>query len=279
MDTPSGFQVSDDLSDNYERGAGPPMRPFVEAVIERAGLTTGASVLDVACGTGFVARTAAAAVGPSGRVAAVDVDGSRLEYGAAAAAAVIPTIEWHEASADAMPFANDEFDAVLCQQGLQHFPHLGSALAETARVARPGAQVVASVWAPLDRQDYFRALIEACEGQFSAESTNRMRDAFKRLPVETIIQGYESVGLVEVIAEEVTRRATIPPPEVFLELQLSILSAFADEVRVIPRERLAAAVDHLTRTLAPYRSGPEFLVPSASWIVSGIVQRTPLTIA
>jgi ubiquinone/menaquinone biosynthesis C-methylase UbiE len=128
-----------------------PATPFVSALIEKASLTAGTSILDVACGTGYVARAALAVVGPSGRVAALDVNGQRVAYARTLTAGSAPAIEWHEASAEDMPFKDGEFDAVLCQQGLQHFPQLSRAVAEMARVAGPGARIVGSVWSPLER--------------------------------------------------------------------------------------------------------------------------------
>ena len=70
----SGFQVSGNAPEQYERFNAVLMVPFVEAVIERAQVQPGASVLDLACGTGFVARRLAEVVGPSGRVTGLDLN-------------------------------------------------------------------------------------------------------------------------------------------------------------------------------------------------------------
>ena len=78
--TSSAFQLSSDAEENYETFFSPLMAPFVEAAVTKAELTHGASILDVACGTGFVARAAARAVGPRGRVAAVDIHRPRLDF-------------------------------------------------------------------------------------------------------------------------------------------------------------------------------------------------------
>jgi ubiquinone/menaquinone biosynthesis C-methylase UbiE len=122
--------------------------PWGRELLARAAPRAGASVLDVACGPGSVTRLAAAAVGPGGHVVGCDISAPMLavarafetEPGAA-------PIEYVEGSAMSLHAADESFDVVLCQQGLQFFPDRQGAVSEFARVlARDGA-AVASVWA------------------------------------------------------------------------------------------------------------------------------------
>lgn len=265
----SDFAVSADPHDNYERGSRPLMQPFVDALIEKAELTEGGSILDVACGTGYVARAALPLVGPSGRVAALDVNGPRLAYSRALTADSEPAIEWHEASAEDMPFGDGEFDAVLCQQGLQHFPQLNRAVAEMARVARSDARIAGSIWSPLERQGYFRPFLDACGEHLSAASIDRLRQAFERLPVEAVIEAYESAGLVDVSAEEITGWATFPAAEVFVPLELSARGSLVEEARQLSPEHLTRLTDSVRAALAPFWSGSVHRVPLTSWVVAG----------
>ncbi|WP_260695796.1 class I SAM-dependent methyltransferase [Streptomyces sp. IB201691-2A2] len=114
------------------------MAPFVEALLDAVDLCPGHQVLDVASGTGFVARAAAARVGPTGHVAAADFSEAMLKVAAAKAPRMYPDIEFTVAPADRLPHPDDTFDAVLCQQGVQFFPDLGAALVEASRVLRVG---------------------------------------------------------------------------------------------------------------------------------------------
>ena len=122
--------------------------PWAAELIARAGIGPGDRVLDVATGLGPVARLAADAAGPDGRVVASDVSAAML-----ALAAVKPTdprqapIEYLECPAAAITAPDDSFDVVLCQQGLQFFPDRAAAVGEMRRVARPGGIVVLSTWA------------------------------------------------------------------------------------------------------------------------------------
>jgi ubiquinone/menaquinone biosynthesis C-methylase UbiE len=122
--------------------------PWADDLVGRAGVQTGHSVLDVASGTGSVARRAAQAVGASGRVVASDISPGML---ALAASKPVSSdwawIEYVECSATALEVRDGEFDVVICQQGLQFFPDRGAAVAEMCRAAGPGGRVVVATWA------------------------------------------------------------------------------------------------------------------------------------
>src|SRR5262245_23631955 len=79
-----------------------------------AGVASGQDVLDVACGTGIVARTAAEVVGPAGSVVGVDLNESMLVV----ARRIRPDLDWRQGDAGRLPVADASFDAVLCQMAL-----------------------------------------------------------------------------------------------------------------------------------------------------------------
>ena len=93
-------------------------------------------MLDVARGTGVVAREVAPLVGMTGSVVGLDASPGML----AVARAVLPegvAIDYHEGKADALPFPDAAFDLALCQQGLQLFPDRAAAVREMGRVPPP----------------------------------------------------------------------------------------------------------------------------------------------
>jgi ubiquinone/menaquinone biosynthesis C-methylase UbiE len=118
-------------------------------------------VLDVACGTGVVARTAADRMGGRGRVAGLDRNQGML----AVAGRLRPDLEWHEGDAAELPFADASFDAVLCQSALMFFPDRVAALREMARVAAPGGTVAVQVWDLLEAQEGYGAMYAAFSRQ------------------------------------------------------------------------------------------------------------------
>ena len=129
-----GKDVGGNPPENYERYFVPAIgAPMARDLVRGAALRPGERVLDVACGTGVVTRLAAEQVGPTGSVAGLDLDPGML---AVARAATPPgvSIEWHEASAEAMHLPDASFDVVLCQMGLPFMPDRGAALREMRRV-------------------------------------------------------------------------------------------------------------------------------------------------
>jgi SAM-dependent methyltransferase len=134
---------------HYERFMLPQLfEPWARDLVDRAGLRPGAAVLDVASGLGPVARLAAAAAGPEGRVVASDISAAMLARAAARPAGPqAAPVEYLECSALDITAADASFDAVLCQQGLQFFPGRIAALREMHRVTRPGGVVLIATWA------------------------------------------------------------------------------------------------------------------------------------
>jgi ubiquinone/menaquinone biosynthesis C-methylase UbiE len=146
-------------AENYERYFVPAIGgPVAEDLIEAAKLQRGERVLDVACGTGVVARLAAERVGSSGTVAGLDVHPGML---AVARASTPPgtSINWYEASAEAMPLPDNSFDVVLCQMGLQFMSNKVTALREMGRVLDRGGRILINVPGP--KPSLFGILTEA----------------------------------------------------------------------------------------------------------------------
>ena len=125
-------------------------------LVDCARVRRGQSVLDVACGTGVVARTASKVVGARGRVVGVDLNSAMLEV----AGHVTPDLEWVHGDAEDLPFADAEFDVALCQSALFFFADPGRAVAEMARVVAPGGVVALQTYASLADQPAYGPFVE-----------------------------------------------------------------------------------------------------------------------
>ena len=140
-------QVRGNAAEAYERYLVPTMfTPWAHDLIGRAGLQSGERVLDVACGTGIVARLAAEAVGSSGQVVGVDLNAGRLEIVRAQTPTSGARVEWREGDVKALPYNDAAFDVLFCQQAFQFFPDKAQALREMYRGLTPGRRLVLSVW-------------------------------------------------------------------------------------------------------------------------------------
>jgi len=128
----------------------------------------GDRVLDVACGTGVLAREAASRVGPRGSVTGVDINPGMLEV----AARTTSAIRWQQGAAESLPFPDASFDAVVSQFGLMFFSDRPRALREMIRVLVPGGRLAVAVWDSLEHTPAYAAevaLLERIGGPRAAE--------------------------------------------------------------------------------------------------------------
>lgn len=155
----------------YERWLVRPLfQPWAEMTLDEVELSDGDRVLDVACGTGIVARVAQKRLGKGGYVVGIDTSRDML----AVAHAVAPDIEWREGNASALPLKDDErFDVVACQQGLQFFPDKPAAAAQMRRALAEGGRLAVTTWRSDDEIPFFRELRQVAEQRLGAISDRR----------------------------------------------------------------------------------------------------------
>jgi SAM-dependent methyltransferase len=145
----------------YEQFYGPAIfQPLAEMLVEVAAPRPGERVLDLACGTGLVARRIAPTVGPQGRVVGLDINPAMLAVAREQAVAGGPEIEWRQADAVEVDLPGEEFDLVLCQQGLQFFSNQAAALRRVRDLLVPGGRVALAVWQGIERQSLFAEFVE-----------------------------------------------------------------------------------------------------------------------
>lgn len=139
--------TTDAPAENYHRELVPVLfAPWARDVVAEADLRPGERVLDLACGTGIVARTAAQSV-ELNAVIGIDVNADMLAVARAEPAPARPPITWLRADASDTGLPDATIDVAFCQQGLQFFPARSAALTELRRVLAPGGRIAISVWA------------------------------------------------------------------------------------------------------------------------------------
>ena len=114
VETPVAWQVEVEAAELYESHFVPAIfQRWAEELVRFAELQPGQRVLDVACGTGAVARAVANVVGPDGQVTGCDLNAGMLDVARRAA----PGIDWVQSDVAALVFDDDAFDVVICQSG------------------------------------------------------------------------------------------------------------------------------------------------------------------
>ena len=133
--------------------------------VARAGLRPGEIVLDVCSAAGVAALTAAAAVGPNGRVIGLETDPARIAAARAAAAAEsIANVEFRQAHFDQVYFRAASFDAIVCCFGISQFPLPRATVQKMWRFLRPGGRLVISEWESESIQAVFSEAAIESEG-------------------------------------------------------------------------------------------------------------------
>jgi ubiquinone/menaquinone biosynthesis C-methylase UbiE len=184
-DTPhaEGWQLEQNSAEAYERYLASAFSPWAEALVARANVSAGDRVLDVACGTGIVARHARSKAGARGTVVGIDLNEGMLSVARAVSQEIRPPIEWRQGNAAELPFPAGAFDVVLCEQAVQFFSDPVRALADMRRVLANGGRAAASVCRPIAYCPAYETMAGALERYAGPEAGAMMRSPFSKWDV------------------------------------------------------------------------------------------------
>jgi SAM-dependent methyltransferase len=194
--------------------------------------------LDVACGTGLVARIAAECVGMQGRVMGLDILPAMLAVARAIPQGCGAQIQWQEGDAAALRFPDGTFDVVFCHQGLQFFSDRRAALGEIRRVLAPGGRVALAVWSRIERNPYFFFLAAAVERRVGTEAARQMRSSFALGDAHKLRSLVSGAGFGNAEVRTLVKPVRLPPVVDFVPRHLAGTS-------LAP---VVAALDVATRT-------------------------------
>jgi len=239
----------------YERHMVPAIfGPWAEDLLALATPKPGERVLDVACGTGVVARLVAQRVGPSGTVVGFDLNPGMLTVARALPQPHGAQIEWREGNVSAIPFPDAAFDLVLCQQGLQFFPDRPAALREMRRVLVPGGRLALSVWRSMEHTPAFAALATALGRRIAPEAAAIMQGPFALGSAEDLRTLTIGAGFGDVIVQPAAKALRFPSSEEFVRLYVAatplagVVAKASDDTRAALVAEVSAAlkssVDH-----------------------------------
>lgn len=247
------WQIEGDAAELYERYPGRfILGPWAQGLLELADIRAGERVLDLACGTGAVARVAAERVGASGSVTGLDLNAGMIALARSLPAPNGAAITWIDRSAQDTGLPEASFDAVLCQQGLQFFPDKPAALREARRVLAPGGRIAMSVWRTTGV--YNSAVGKALSRHIGAEASSRFCASRKVPDDKELIELAAAAGLRDAKLHMRERTVRLPSVERFVLSHLA-----ATPVAAALREASEAARAVLGRDvadqLAAYREG------------------------
>jgi ubiquinone/menaquinone biosynthesis C-methylase UbiE len=191
---------------------------WAEDLVGRAQPQAGEAVLDIACGTGVVARLAGK------RMAQGHVTGLDLNKGMLAVARTLPSegvpIDWIEGSALDLPFPAGKFDLVLCQLGLQFFPDQGRALREMRRVLSPSGRIALSVYSPIERTPGANAFVLALDRVLGPNASRIKRGEHSFSAPDELQALLLEAGFAEVEVQTVVQKIVFPSVLDYVRFQL-----------------------------------------------------------
>lgn len=203
-------------------------------------------MLDVACGTGILAREAASRTGSTGFVAGLDPGPGMLE----AAKQLAPAVEWRQGVAESLPFQDHSFDAVVSQFGLMFFSDRREALRQALRVLAPQGCLAVAVWDTLDNIPAYAAevkLLERLAGRLAADA---VRAPFVLGDRQDLAALFEDAGVASVEVTTEQGRAQFPSARVMVEADLRGWLPVMGVV--LPEEQIARILEEAELVLEPY---------------------------
>jgi ubiquinone/menaquinone biosynthesis C-methylase UbiE len=236
---------------------------WADHVAGRAAVDDGAHVLDIACGSGVLARQALARSGPSGRVVGIDLAPGMI----AAAKEVEPNVEWVLGSAEALPFDADTFDCVVSQFGMMFFQDRGKAASEMYRVTKPDGTLAIAIWNSIDQNPAYRDIVSVLDEQVSTAAGDAVRVPFCLGNPNEVADILSQAGFDGIAFETKVEQARFPSSRTMVEVELRGWLPLFDIN--LSEEKIADVLVKSDTTLSKYAipSG-EAVFPTSAYIIT-----------
>jgi SAM-dependent methyltransferase len=253
------FQLAGGAAAIYEEQKVPAIfGPLAEATLDRIPLAEGENVLDVACGTGILARKARERHDNLGRVVGADLNSGMIKTAQSLTDRHSMACDWYVADASNMPFDDKSFSVIFCQQGLQFFPDEDAALVEMKRLLRPGGKIAVSVWSkppPL-----FTALADALKRHISEAVGNQSLAPFGYKGRETMLGKLAALGFSGMDRQEYAVDRVIRDPINAIPKEIAS-NPVGPTVEKSGPETIGKITEEVLEEVSRYRKGDSLVLP------------------
>ena len=237
--------------------------PFTDALLDAAGVADGMQVLDLCCGTGVVTgATARREAVPTG----VDFSPAML----AEARRTSPPLRFDEGDAEALPYPDHSFDAVVSNFGVHHVPRPDKAIAEALRVLRPGGRVAFTTWAVPADNIAWRLLFDAIRAHGDMQAANAPPSGGNLVTAEAALRLLNDAGFTGCRAETVRREWLVGEPRDIVVALARGTVRTAALIAAQPPDARAAIEAAVAEAALPYRREGRFAVPIAAILAQGV---------
>jgi SAM-dependent methyltransferase len=257
------WQVSGAAAEVYEKCFVPAIfGQWAPQLTDAAGVSSKDRVLDVGCGTGVLARAAAARVATPDRVTGLDINEGMLTV----ARRIEPRIDWRHGDATELPFSDDTYDVVMSQFSLMYFPDRIGAVKEMVRVLKPSGRLVVAVWGPFERATSYVILTEIAERRCGQAAADVLTAPFVLGDRDKVVDLFEAAGVDNVAVDLRQGTMTFPTIEAFVETEVkgSPLETLLDE------DSYQGLMVEANERLQQFRTRDDTLVmPMDAFIITG----------
>ncbi|WP_424362401.1 class I SAM-dependent methyltransferase [Methylocystis parvus] len=238
-----------DIPRDYDTGLGPVIfEDYAADIARRAAIRAPHEVLEIAAGTGIVTRKLRDALLPAARLTATDLNAPMLEV---AREKFRPGegVSFEVADAIVLPFADQAFDAVVCQFGLMFFPDKDTALREARRVLKPHGRYLFSVWDAARYNPFARIGLDVVERFFPDDPPKFLKTPFSCPDIDPIKESLIAAGFSHIVVSVLPRVHELADPTAFAK-GLVFGSPLIDQIRargdVAPETVVEAMAAQLT---------------------------------
>jgi SAM-dependent methyltransferase len=227
--------------------------PYAEDLASRLASRSLSRVLEVAAGTGVVTRKLTSALPADVSIIATDLNQAMLDT--ASEIGTSRPVQWRPADATQLPFADGEFDAVVCQFGVMFFPDKAKAFAEARRVLKTGGVFLFNVWDRIEENEFAQTVTTALETLFPDDPPRFMaRTPHGYYQFATIERELASGGFIAPHIDTVAARSRATTPRV-PAIAYCQGTPLRSEIELRDKSRLGEATDVAEDALAR-RFGP-----------------------
>jgi ubiquinone/menaquinone biosynthesis C-methylase UbiE len=194
----------------YDKYLGPLIfEPYAQDLANRLCALNAERILETAAGTGIVTRALLRSLPPGASVVATDLNQPMLDHAAERVSS--NRVSWQKADAQALPFPDATFDAVVCQFGVMFFPDKQKAYREAQRVLKAGGHFIFNVWDRLEYNQFADIVTTAVSEMFANDPPLFLaRTPHGYHDKQTVVAELRSAGFVNIAAETLTRRSVAP---------------------------------------------------------------------
>ena len=236
---------------------------WTKHLIEAAGIREGSHVLDIACGTGVLARHALSTTGPSGRVVGIDPAPGML----AVAKEIEPSIDWVLCGAESLELDDETVDSVISQFGMMFFQDRQRSAKEMFRVLKPGGSLAIAVWNSVEQNPAYADIISVLQEQVGTAAADALRLPYSLGNADEVTAVLDDSGFSGISVETKVEPARFPSSRHMVEAELRgwlpLFDIFLEETKIND------VLIESDRTLSKYAvSSGEAVFPTSAHVIT-----------